>query len=421
MSTQFGLFNESSQNRPLAFTQRPDDFAHYYGQEHLSSKIQRLNKNNISHIILHGPAGCGKTTLSYLIANAVDMPIHTFNAVLGGVSELRALIKECISNSELQGKKSIIFIDEIHRFNKSQQDALLPYLERADFILLGATTEYPKTTLNKAIQSRVQIWQLNKLNESAIKDILNKANRDKESSINKDVINLIADISDGDARFALSKLEILIQNKDKIKNLSTDEIKQSYLEINREYDKNSNRHYDVISAFIKSIRGSDANAAIFWLAVMLDGGEDIEFIARRLIISASEDIGNADPRALTIATNAHYGIKTIGMPEARIILAQATAYLANAPKSNSSYMAINEALSFVKNNKTIEVPTHLQNHHPDKKNYKYPHSYPNHYVEQDYTGLKEKFFEFGNLGYEKMQKDYLLKIKELNQGNKSMP
>lgn len=411
MNDQTNLFSTSVQ-APLAYKLRPSTLDHYIGQKHLSPYISALNAENPSHIIFHGPPGTGKTTLALILADHLKLKIHSFNAVLGGLKDLRELISQVLDDTQMTGKKAVIFIDEIHRFNKSQQDALLPYLEKGDFVLFGATTEYPKTSLNKAILSRVQTWSLNKLSQADIKDILNQAINKEQINIADDVIDYIAFISSGDARYALGQLEKLINNQDKIKNLSIDQIKESYLSINREFDKNSNRHYDVISAFIKSIRGSDTNAAIVWLAVMIDGGEDPEFIARRLIISASEDIGNADPRALTVATSAHYGIKNIGMPEARLILAQATTYLANAPKSNASYLAINEALNYVKENPTIEVPTHLRNNHPDSKKYKYPHSFDNHYVKQSYCDPKLRFYKSSNIAYEKMQEDYLAKIKK---------
>ncbi len=410
---QIGLFTDHTENSsPLAFKLRPTDLNEYYGQEEILAKVSKLDTENLPHIVFFGPPGCGKTTIAQILANRSGYEFFPFNAVLGGVGDLRKIIQETEKLRNNQGTKSIIFVDEIHRFNKGQQDALLPYLERADFVLLGATTENPNTALNKAILSRVQRWYLKPLDEKNIKTILHNALKKESIDLNTDVIDYLAKYNNGDARSALNQLEILFQHHSEIQNLPIETIVKEYLFENRRYDKDSERHYDVISAFIKSIRGSDVNAAILWLAVMLDGGEDIEFIARRLIILASEDIGNADPRAIQIATSSHYAIKQIGMPEARIILAQATAYLAQAPKSNSSYLAINEALEYVKANPTVEVPTHLRNHHPDKKNYKYPHNYPNHYIPQEYSDYRTpSFFETTNIGYEKMQQDYLNRIK----------
>lgn len=387
---QMGLFQKNLSS-PLAFRSRPEKLEDYIGQTSLKRKIKTLNFNNLPHLIFWGPPGCGKTTIAHILATEAKLSIFPFNAVLAGVAELRKLIQQAIEVSKLEGKKCIIFIDEIHRFNKSQQDALLPHLEKGDFILFGATTEYPQTSLNKAIISRVQVIELTLLNQNDIFEILSTAAINEDLILSEDILKFLANFSNGDARSALNNLEILSQNYESIKGKTLDEIKHQILNLTRTYDKNSDRHYDVISAFIKSVRGSDVNAAIIWLAVMLDGGEDIEFIARRLIILASEDIGLADPSALSISTSAHYAIKNIGMPEARIILSQATTYLAKAPKSNSSYMAINKALDFVKNNPTIEVPTHLRNNHPDKANYKYPHSYKHHWVEQNY--LPQNFNE----------------------------
>ncbi|MEX0799003.1 MAG: replication-associated recombination protein A [Bacteriovoracaceae bacterium] len=413
MKDQMGLFQKNeTANSPLAFELRPSSLDEFFGQSGAKKRIARLNFEKLPHIIFWGPPGTGKTTLAEIMAKRAQLELFNFNAVMGGVNDLRKLIAQAQDLYKLEGKKSIIFIDEIHRFNKAQQDALLPYLEKGDFVLFGATTEYPQTALNRALLSRVQLWNLEKLSKNELKEIIKRALNLRSISLVPEVVDFIADNNNGDARAALNQVEILEQNKDAIADLDFESIKKQFLFSQRQYDKNSERHYDVISAFIKSLRGSDANAALLWLAVMLDGGEDPVFIARRLIIAASEDIGNADPRALQLANDAHYATKQIGMPEARIPLAQAAVYLANAPKSNSSYLAIDEALSFVRENKTIEVPTHLRNNHPDKKNYKYPHSYPNHWTEQNYSHVKERFYTPGELGYERMQTDNLDKMKK---------
>ncbi|MAX66012.1 MAG: replication-associated recombination protein A [Bacteriovoracaceae bacterium] len=411
MKEQIDLFTESINDAaPLAYRVRPKEISLFFGQNQLKERLKTLDYQNMPHIVFYGPPGSGKTTMAHILANESHHKLHSFNAVLAGVSELRKLIKEATADSLNGQQKAIIFIDEIHRFNKAQQDALLPHLEKGDFILFGATTENPNTTLNKAILSRVQKWPLYPLKNHEIKKLL--LLHAKKYHFSEDLLNYIAKHSNGDARYALNQLEILIINAKKIENQKTETIIKEYLFSNRRYDKNDERHYDVISAFIKSVRGSDTDAAILWLAVMLDGGEDIEFIARRLIVLASEDIGNADPRALQMATSAHYSIKNIGMPEARIILAQATTYLAQAPKSNSSYLAIDKALEYVRQHPTVEVPTHLRNHHPDKKNYRYPHAFQNHWIEQKYHSTSQVFFETSLNGYEKMQSDYQSKIRK---------
>jgi putative ATPase len=411
MKDQMGLFEgDSNSSTPLAFKSRPKTLELFYGQEGIKKRLKSVNYNHLPHIIFYGPPGSGKTTLSTILAEEANLNIYNFNAVLAGVNELRGLIKDALSLKKTNGKLSVIFIDEIHRFNKAQQDALLPYLEAGDFVLFGATTEYPQTSLNKAILSRVQVWPFEKLDNNSLKDILQSSLKIEKKKVSSQIIDHLALYANGDARSALNSLELIL-NTENYETLSFDTIKTEVLNQKRDYDKNSDRHYDVISAFIKSVRGSDIDAAILWLAIMLDGGEDPDFIARRLIILASEDIGNADPRGLQMATSCHYAIKTIGMPEARIILAQTTTYLASAPKSNSSYLAIDKALDFVKNAPTIEVPTHLRNKHPDKKNYKYPHSYNNHWINQPYKDEDHAFFKTSGIAYERMQKEYLDKIK----------
>ncbi len=413
MHDQMGLFQfQQTSKTPLAHRVRPTVLECFVGQKSVLKRLEQTIGSAMPHVILYGPPGSGKTTLAQIIAQKMEAKIFNFNAVLGGVKDLREIILEGQELKKTQGISSVIFIDEIHRFNKAQQDALLPHLETANFTLLGATTEYPQTSLNQAILSRVQTWKLSPHTDEDIVLILQNTLSSEDFKLQPEITSFIAKHSNGDARSALNQLEVLLKAREEIGNLPTSEIIEKYLFSERKYDKDSHRHYDVISAFIKSVRGSDENAALLWLAVMLDGGEDIDFIARRLMILASEDIGNADPRALQMATSTHYMIKQIGMPEARIPLAQTTLYLAKAPKSNAAYLAIDKALAYVKSNPTLEVPTHLRNHHPDKKKYLYPHSYENHFIEQDYMNEAEVFYSSSKLGYEKLQEDFQKKIRK---------
>jgi putative ATPase len=425
MKDQMNLFNASSKsvdvtkvnsnsNQPLAFKVRPKEFDGYFGHTKIVNMLKNKLDRSINHFIFWGPPGCGKTTIANIIAAKSEMELYKFNAVMGGVKDLRVLIQSAKDVESHTGKKSIIFIDEIHRFNKAQQDALLPYLESNEFILFGATTEYPQTSLNRAIISRVELVELKKLNGGELSSILNRAAKIEDLYINDMISGLISKFSNGDARVALNKLEHLNGKFPNIDELDEELLITELLENSRHYDKNSNRHYDVISAFIKSIRGSDPDSALLWLAIMLDGNEQPEFIARRLIISASEDVGNANPDALQIATNAHYAVKNIGMPEARIILAQATTYLASSPKSNAAYLSIDKALEYVRSKPTIDVPGHLQNYSPEKKDYKYPHSFERHYVKQNYRNAQdnnETFYEPTEQGFEVRFKNYLDSLK----------
>ena len=397
---QTGLFNHSNQ-APLAFKMRPKSIEGFFGQSQTLSKLGRLSPDNPFHFIFWGPPGCGKTTLAHIMANTWERELYPFNAVTGGVPGLKKLISSVQTQQEISSKKAIIFIDEIHRFNKAQQDVLLPFLEQGDFTLIGATTEYPQTSLNRAIISRVKIFELTKLKDDQVKELLVKANEDNQLGQEQSTLELITNYSNGDARIALTHLEYIYETKlGKTADKDEKEI-LNYLSQNaRNYDKNSNRHYDTISAFIKSVRGSDPDAAILYLAVMLDGGEDPIFIARRLMILASEDIGNANPQALTLATSTHYTVSQIGMPEARIPLAQCTIYLACSPKSNASYLAINEALALVKSQATIDVPEHLKNQSVRKKFYKYPHNFEGGFVKQEYQLGDHEFVRFTDRGVE---------------------
>ncbi len=376
----FGL--NDSHEPPLAAKLRPKGLADFFGQARIRPQLEKL-VTHPRHVIFWGPPGTGKTTLAHIIAGRIGRDLTVFSAVTSGIPELKRLIQEMLDRRREFGKESILFIDEIHRFNKSQQDALLPYLENGDFLFIGATTEYPHTSLNKALISRVSLIELKQLETADLTNILNRGVEDLQRPELVEFVTDIAKLSNGDARFALNQLSRLAAfDQGELEN--KEHVLKELFEHARQYDKNANRHYDVISAFIKSIRGSDPDAALLYLAIMLDGGENPEFIARRLMILASEDVGLANSQALQVTANAHYVVKHIGMPEARITLSHATVFMALSPKSNSVYKAVDAALNFVKENPTIEVPGHLSNVSPEKKNYKYPHSYPGNWVEQKY-------------------------------------
>lgn len=419
---QTGLFENNSTNqnmvqsdarRPLAFRARPKDLDGYVGQTHLFKRYPFLKSRNLPSIVLWGPPGTGKTTLAHILAERSGLEFYRFNAVLGGIGDLKKLIASAEEMKKMFGKEALIFIDEIHRFNKAQQDALLPHVEAGDFTLIGATTENPRSSVNRALLSRLQVVELSRLSSQEVLTILETTSKKYEIPTPPMALDFIADYSRGDARTALNILDLVQRQNAELgdKPLDFNQIQKLILENARDYDKDKDRHYDVISAFIKSMRGSDPNAALLWLAVMLDGGEDPVFIARRLVVFASEDVGNADPMGLTIATSALSAVASIGMPEARINLAQAVTYLAAAEKSNAAYMGINQAMEYVQSNCTIEVPNHLRNHHDHKKNYKYPHSYEGAFVEQTYTsGSTPKFYEPTEYGTEKKIKERLDKL-----------
>lgn len=357
--------NQSSNElkAPLAHRVRPYDFMHFHGQEHIWKKYPFLSKKQMPSLIIWGPPGTGKTTLAHLLANKAGYELYGFNAVLGGVGELRKLIDKAKDIQNFHQTIPAIFIDEIHRFNKAQQDALLPYVEKGEFILIGATTENPSQSINRALLSRTQIIKLQSHTEESIITIITDALKKIELSLEEDSIRLIAQFSNGDVRQALNTIESLEESlpkvaTDKQHTLIVEHLKNS----NRWYDKNGQRHYDVTSAFIKSMRSGDVDGALIWLAIMLDGGEDPMFIARRLSIFAAEDVGNADPMASLLATSTLTAIEKIGMPEARIHLGQATTYLASTFKSKAAYNAVNEAIQYVADNPTIEVPEYLKNY-----------------------------------------------------------
>lgn len=328
---------------PLAHRARPTALNEFIGSEKIFKKYSFLGRTYLPNLIIHGPPGSGKTTLAFLIAQESEKSFYKFNAVLGGVADLKKLIGSIEPNS-------VIFIDEIHRFNKAQQDALLPYIEEGQFTLIGATTESPRVSVNRALLSRSQIIELNELNNAEILELLIRVKNKFAYAIPDSSLEIIARFTSGDARIAINTMELALN----LENQNEEEIKKLISENIRAYDKNGNRHYDVISCFIKSMRGNDPDRALLALAIMLDGNEDPMFIARRMVIFASEDIGNADPSALTMATSAMTAVSQIGMPESRIILAQVASYLAITFKSRKSYEAIDLALTYVQNKSTID-------------------------------------------------------------------
>lgn len=411
---------------PLAYLLKPKKLEDFYGQEHIVGKDKILTRliesDRLKSIILYGPPGVGKTSLANIIANTTKTKFYEYNAVNTNKKDIENVINE-VHNS---GNKATLFLDEIHRFNKLQQDYLLPYVENGDLILIGATTENPYYEVNKALISRSIVLELKPLSEKDILNILENALKDEVNGLGKynvdiseSTLNFIARNSCNDARTALNVLElaVLTTKKDIKLNkiiLTNDIIENCMQKKSFKYDKEGTLHYDIISAFIKSMRGSDPNATTYYLACMLEMGEDINFIARRILICASEDVGNADPRALEIATSALIAVKTIGMPESRIILSQAANYIALAPKSNSSYLAINKALDFVRKNGIEEVPSYLKQ---NGINYNYPHIEKNHINNQHYLPKKietQKFFEFSDINYEKTLLQYHKNIQNKN-------
>lgn len=426
--------NSIENNAPLADRFRPRVLEDFVGQEHIISEGKILNRaikaDKLSSAIFYGPPGTGKTTLARIVANSTNNNFVTLNAVTSGIKDIKDKIGFAVDELSLYNKRTILFIDEIHRFNKTQQDALLPYVENGTIILIGATTENPYFEVNKALISRSLIFEFKKITDLDIKKVINKAIKDKERGLGKqnikiteEAINHIAQNSNGDIRKALNSLELGVMTTLEIDGFINIDIQVAQECIQKkkiEYDKGGDEHYDTISAFIKSMRGSDPDAALFWLAKMLSGGEDPKFIARRIIICASEDVGNADPRALEVAVNAFKAVEIIGLPEGRIILAQATAYVSTAPKSNASYLAIDRALEAVETN-PIDVPLHLKDsHYSGSKNlnrgieYKYPHDYNKFYVKQDYmpNSIKQtKFYEPKESGYEAKIKKFLEYLK----------
>ena len=394
-----------NEKEPLAFRMRPKTLEEYVGQEHVIGPgkllYRTIKADRLSSIILFGPPGCGKTSLAKVISETTKYKFYKINAVTAGVADIKRVVEETRNYMMNPSGKSILFIDEIHRFNKLQQDALLPYVENGTIILIGATTENPYFEVNKALISRSMVIKLNPLTEENIYKILKNALERKDGlgeysiKIEDSTLRKIADISNGDVRTALNGLEIAVlttsMSSDGYIHITDEVIKNSIQNRKAIFDKNGDTHYDNISAFIKSMRGSDPDATLLYLARALNGGEDPVFLARRIVICASEDVGLADPQALVIATSAMQAVNMIGMPEARIILAEAAVYVANCKKSNATYLGINKALEDVANSDTGEIPMHIRNAPIEKmrelgynEGYLYPHDYPGHWVEQQY-------------------------------------
>lgn len=430
---------KSERESPLASRLRPTTLEEVVGQQHIIGRDKLLYRaikaDKLSSIIFYGPPGTGKTTLAKVIANTTSADFQQINATVAGKKDMEQIVQQAKNNLGMFGKKTILFVDEIHRFNKGQQDYLLPFVEDGTLILIGATTENPYFEVNGALISRSSVFELRPLSIEDVKTVIKRAVYDVQkgmgsyrAEIDEDALDFLADIAGGDARNALNAIELGIlttqRSVDGKIHITLDVAQECIQKRVVRYDKTGDNHYDTISAFIKSMRGSDPDAAVYYLAKMLYAGEDIKFIARRMMICASEDVGNADPNALTVAVSAAQAVERVGMPEAQIILAQAATYIAGAAKSNAACNAIFSAMDNVKSVKTT-VPVHLQDaHYKGSANlghgvgYKYAHDYPEHYVKQQYLPDEirdAKFYEPTENGYEKKIKERLERLKNRNE------
>ena len=419
---------------PLASRLRPTTLEEVVGQQHIIGKDKLLYRaikaDKLSSVIFYGPPGTGKTTLAKVIANTTSAVFRQVNATSAGKKDMEEVVAKAKDNRGMFGKKTILFIDEIHRFNKSQQDYLLPFVEDGTLILIGATTENPYFEVNGALLSRSVIFELKPLSKEDIEELIRRAVYDQrgmgayQAQIEPDALEFLADIAGGDARAALNAVELGVmttQRSEDGKIHLTLEVAQECIQKRvLRYDKTGDNHYDTISAFIKSMRGSDPDAVVYYLARMLYAGEDIKFIARRIMICAAEDVSNADPQALVVATAAAQAVERLGMPEARIVLSQAALYVACAPKSNSAIVAIDDAMDYVKTHPNYRIPAHLMDAHYKSAaklghgiGYQYSHDYENHYVRQQYLPDEaefERFFHLSENGYEKKIKQHMKKI-----------
>ena len=427
----------SEKESPLASRVRPKTLDQVVGQEHIIGKDKLLYRaikaDKISSIIFYGPPGTGKTTLAKVIANTTSADFMQLNATVAGKKDMEDVVAKAKQNMAMSGRKTILFVDEIHRFNKGQQDYLLPFVEDGTVVLIGATTENPYFEVNSALISRSIVFELHPLSVENIKTLILRAVNDKTDGmgiyngvIDDDAVMFLAEISNGDARTALNAVELGILTTDPAQDgkihITLEVAQQCVQKRALKYDKSGDNHYDTISAFIKSMRGSDPDAAVYYLSRMLYAGESVDFISRRILICAAEDVGMANPQALVVANAAAQAVHQVGMPEAQIILSEAVIYVASSPKSNSACNAIFAANEVVRSTVTAKVPAHLQDAHYKGSaklghgiGYKYAHDYPNHYVKQQYLpdGLEDsRFYEPGDLGYEVEVKNYFKKIKE---------
>ena len=419
-----------SRFQPLAERARPRTLDEMYGQEHLIGSDGPLRKfiaqGRLPSMIFWGPPGSGKTTLAEICALSLDFRFDSLSAVDAGVKEVRKALELAASAQRIEGRQTLLFIDEIHRFNKAQQDSLLHAIEQGVVVLIGATTENPSFEVNAALMSRMQVYVLDSLENHDIEAVVRRAIKGDTLIASYQVViddwDFLLQFAGGDARKALNAVEAALSMIDSSKvplHLSRNMLESALQKKLPVYDKKGESHYDIISAFIKSLRGSDPDAALFWLARMLEGGEDPKFIARRMVIFASEDIGNADPYALTLAVSVFHAVEMIGLPEARINLAQGATYLAGSPKSNASYQAINEAQRYAGTHQEASVPMHLRNA-PTRfmkdsgygRGYKYPHDYPGHFVMEHYMpeGLNQVFYHPTEEGREKFVRERLEKL-----------
>lgn len=425
------------QESPLASRLRPLSLEEVVGQEHIIGKGKMLYRaikaDKLSSIIFYGPPGTGKTTLAKVIANTTSAEFTQINATSAGKKDMEAVVKQAQDTAGMYQKRTILFVDEIHRFNKGQQDYLLPFVEDGTVILIGATTENPYFEVNGALCSRSVIFELHPLSGEDIKTLLQRALQDRErgmgsyqAQITGEALDFLADMADGDARAALNAIElaVLTTGRDEDGSISiTLEVAQECIQKRAvRYDKSGDNHYDTISAFIKSMRGSDPDAAVYYLARMLNAGEDIKFIARRIMICAAEDVSNADPMALVVAVSASQAVERVGMPEAQIILSQAVTYVASAPKSNSAVTAISEAMDAVQSTRISGIPPHLRDAHYGSAGklgsgigYQYAHDYPKHYARQQYLPdelVGTAFYRPSGQGYEKTIQQYFKWLQE---------